>query len=122
MERMIMNDKCSRFLRANEQLSTFLLRVENLLQGADWISAGDLQGLSDLVAHLGTELQNTSHDTHPGSDLQREITSYIGNLRSLQIALHRIHCIMLARKVQLDAERKHLLGLQGWFSAYHQIA
>ena len=117
-----MEDKGERFLRANQDISAFLRRVERLSEGTCWIDERDLQALSDRVAGLGPELRNASEGANPDLQLQEEVAKYIAHLRALQTALEKVQCIMLTRKARLDADRQHLNGLQGWLCAYHQTA
>jgi len=116
-----MEDKHIRFSAANEEVSCFLRRVENLSEGTYWITERDLRELAKCLDALGPELRAAqSPETDPG--LRQEIDRYIANLRALQPALEKVQCIMLARKAQIEAEKQHLYGVQSWLSAYHQTA
>ncbi len=108
------------FATANQEFSIFLQKVAGLTNGTDSITEGDLQSLSRHLAALapiaGEVLAAQAHE----NEHQDDVTEYVMNLRSLQTALETIHCVMLARKAQLDGARRHLCGLQGWVNAYQQ--
>jgi len=114
------NQKHERFIVANEMLSTFLRRVDGLATGTESITEADLQALSRRLSMLAPEVGDASRGENLDEDLQKEIAIYVKNLRALQTALEKVRCIMLARKVQLDSERRHLYGLQSWVNAYNQ--
>jgi len=108
------------FAEANHEFSEFLRKVDGLTNGTESVTEGDLQSLSQSLAALapmaGEVLAAQAHD----NEQQNDVTEYIRNLRSLQTALETVHCVMLARKTQLDGARRHLHGVQGWVNAYQQ--
>jgi predicted nucleic acid-binding Zn-ribbon protein len=118
MERLM--NKSETFVAANRELSAFLVRVDRLAAGSGDLNARDLQALSNRIAVVGPELCSASQVESVDTALQHEIVRYIANLRSLQTALEKVSCIMLARKHQIEADRQHLLAVQGWVAAYHQ--
>jgi hypothetical protein len=109
-----------RFLSANQELRDFLRRVENLVNGTGSITDGDLKALSQRLSNLAPEIGDASHSETLDTGLRIEVAEYVKNLRALQSALEKVHCIMLARKFQLEAAKRHLYGLQGWVNAYNQ--
>jgi hypothetical protein len=114
------NPRHARFAVANQELSEFLRRVDGLANGTESITERDLQSLSRRLSTLAPEVGDASRGATLDETLQNEIATYVKNLRALQIALERVRCIMLARKMQLDGAKRHLHGLQGWVNAYHQ--
>ncbi len=112
--------KHERFLSANQDLRDFLRRVENLANGTDTIADSDLKALSVRLSTLAPEVGDASRGETLDAGLRNEVAEYVKNLRALQIALERVRCIMLGRKVQLDSAKRHLYGLQGWVNAYNQ--
>ena len=112
--------KHQRFLAANEELRDFLRRAEGLSTGSLTISEGDLKSLSLRLSNLAPEVGDASHSETLDDGLRSEVAEYVNNLRALQVSLEKVRCVMLTRKIQLEIERGHLDGMQGWVSAYHQ--
>jgi hypothetical protein len=117
---MMENQKQGRFAAANEELSEFLQRVDGLAKGTESITEKDLQSLSQRLSTLAPEVGDASRGETLTPALQNEIANYVKNLCALQIALEKVRCIMLARKIQLDGAKRHLHGLQDWVNAYNQ--
>ena len=113
-------NKHERFLAANRELRDFLRRVEGLTTGTCSITEGDLKALSQRISTLAPEVGDASRSETLNLELRGEIAEYVNNLRALQIALEKVRCVMLARKMQLETKKRHLDGLQGWVNAYHQ--
>ena len=109
-----------RFLSANQELRDFLRRVENLVKGTGTITDGDLKALSQRLANLAPEVGDASRSETLDEYLRNEVGEYVKNLRALQAALEKVHCIMHARRLQLEGAKRHLYGLQGWVKAYNQ--
>jgi ABC-type phosphate transport system auxiliary subunit len=120
MECLMENSKHERFLSANEELRDFLQRVEGLASGTCSISDRDLQVLSQRLSTLAPEIGDASRSETLDADLRNEVAEYVKNLRALQTALEKVRCIMLARKMQIETQKRHLDGLQGWVNAYNQ--
>jgi predicted nucleic acid-binding Zn-ribbon protein len=120
VERLMGAEKHERFVSANDELRDFLHRVEGLASGTCSIGESDLQSLSQRLSNLAPEIGDASRGETLDADLQNEIAKYVKNLRALQTALEKVRCFMLARKMQLEAEKRHLDGLQGWVNAYNQ--
>jgi hypothetical protein len=114
------NDKHERFLSANKELRDFLQRVEGLASGTCSINERDLKALSQRLSTLAPEIGDADRVETLDADLRNEMAQYVNNLRALQIALDKVRCVMLARKVQLESQTRHLFGLQGWVNAYNQ--
>ena len=112
--------KHERFLAANQELRNFLRRVEDLTEGTGTITDGDLKALSLHLSTLAPEVGDASRSETLDAGLRNEVAEYVKNLRALQTALEKVRCIMLARKLQLEAAKRHLYGLQGWVNAYSQ--
>ena len=113
-------NKHEHFLSANQELRDFLGRVDGLASGTCSITEKDLQSLSQRLSSLAPEVGDASRGETLDTDLQCEIAEYVKSLRALQTALERVRCFMLARKLQIEGEKRHLEGLQGWVSAYRQ--
>ena len=113
-------NKHERFLVANQELRDFLGKVEHLAKGTGTITDGDLKALSLRLSTLFPEVGDASRSETLDDNLRNEVAEYVKNLRALQVALESVRCIMLARKLQLEAARRHLNGLQGWVNAYGQ--
>lgn len=109
-----------RFLAANQELRDFLSRVDGMTTGTCSITEKDLRSLSQRLSILAPEVGDASRGETLDSGLQQEIAEYVKNLRALQTALEKVRCFMLARKVQIESEKRHLGGVQGWIKAYHQ--
>jgi hypothetical protein len=120
MECMMESNKHERFLSANKELRDFLERVEGLASGACSISDRDLQGLSQRLLTLAPEIGDASRGETLDANLRNEVAEYVKNLRALQTALEKVRCVMLARKMQIETQKRHLDGLQGWVNAYNQ--
>lgn len=112
--------KHQRFASANKELSDFLAKVDCLTRGTESITERDLQNLSQRLATLAPEVGDASRGATLDKSLQDEIGRYVTNLRALQSALETLHCIMLARKLQLEAAKRHLDGVQNWVHTYSQ--
>lgn len=111
--------KHERFLSANEELRDFLQRVEGLASGTGSINERDLNALSQCLSTLAPEIGDASRVETLDADLRNEMAQYVNNLRALQIALDKVRCIMLTRKMELESHTRRLFGLQGWFNAYN---
>jgi hypothetical protein len=120
MECLMASNKHERFLSANKELRDFLQRVEGLASGTSSISERDLQALSQRLSTLAPEIGDASRAETLDTGLRNEVAEYVGNLRALQTALEKVRCIMLARKTQIETQKRHLDGLQGWVNAYRQ--
>jgi len=120
MERLMNQPKHERFLSANQELRDFLRGVENLANGTGTTTDGDLKALSQRLSNLAPEIGDASHSETLDAGLRNEVAEYVKNLRAVQIALEKVRCIMLARKLQLEGVKRHLVGLQGWVKAYSQ--
>lgn len=120
MECVMDKHKHERFLAANKELRDFLCRVENLVKGTGTITDGDLKALSRRLSTLAPEVGDASRGETLDADLRDEVAEYVKNLRALQTALEKVHCIMLARKLQLEGAKRHLYGFQEWVHAYSQ--
>lgn len=114
------NNQHARFLAANQELRGFLRRVENLANGTGTITDVDLKALSQRLTYLAPEVGDASRSETLDAGLRSEVAEYVKNLRALQEALEKVRCIMLARKDQLEGAKRHLVGLQGWVTAYSQ--
>jgi hypothetical protein len=120
MECLMESNKHERFLCANQELRGFLQRVEGLASGTCSISDRDLQALSQRLSTLAPEIGDASRSETLDAGLRNEVAEYVKNLRSLQTALEKVRCILLARKMQIETQKRHLDGLQGWVNAYNQ--
>jgi predicted nucleic acid-binding Zn-ribbon protein len=112
--------KHERFQSANQELRTFLIRVDGLVAGTCSITEKDLQSLSQRMSSVAPEVGDASRGETLDAGLQSEIAEYVKNLRALQTALEKIRCFMLAHKLEIESDRRHLEGLHGWVTAYHQ--
>jgi hypothetical protein len=120
MECLMGSNKHERFLSANEELRDFLKRIEGLASGTCSVSERDLHALSQRLSTLAPEIGDASRGETLDTGLRNEVAEYVRNLRSLQTALEKVRCIMLARKSQIETQKRHLDGLQGWVNAYRQ--
>jgi hypothetical protein len=120
MECLMEINKHERFLCANEELRDFLQRAEGLAKGTGSISERDLQALSQRLSTLAPEIGDASRSETLDADLRNEVAEYVRNLRALQTALEKVRCIMVARKLQIESQKRHLDGLQEWINAYNQ--
>jgi hypothetical protein len=120
MERLMEHQIHERFLSANQDLLGFLRRVDGLTTGTCSITEKDLKSLSEHLSSLAPEVGDASRGETLDAGLQQEIAEYVKNLRALQTALEKVRCYMLARKLQIEDERRHLDGLQGWVAMYRQ--
>jgi len=120
MERVMDPQKRERFDVANQELADFLERIDGLANGMTSVTEKDLQGLSQRLLMLAPEVGDASRGVTLDEELQDEVGKYVKNLRSLQIGLEKLRCVMLARRTQLDNERRHLYSLQEWVNAYNQ--
>src|SRR5579863_675693 len=102
MERLMNQPKHERFLSANQELRDFLRGVENLANGTGTTTDGDLKALSQRLSNLAPEIGDASHSETLDAGLRNEVAEYVKNLRAVQIALEKVRCIMLARKLQLE--------------------
>lgn len=109
-----------RFVAANQELRGLLARVEALANGTGNVTAYDLQGLAQRLQNIAPEIGDASRSETLDSALQIEVAEYVRNFRALQAALERVRCVMLSRRVQLEAAKRHMDGLQGWVNAYHR--
>ncbi|MBZ5659219.1 MAG: hypothetical protein LAO08_02325 [Acidobacteriia bacterium] len=109
-----------RFQSANQELLGFLQRVDRLATGTCSITEKDLRSLSQSLSILAPEVGDASRGGTLDAGLQQEIAEYVKNLRALQIALEKVRCFMLTRKMQIENERRHLEGVQGWVNMYRQ--
>ena len=109
-----------RFASANRDLRDFLMRVEALGNGTGMISEEDMKRISQRLLTLAPEVGDASRSKTLDAALKAQIDEYVRNLKSMQRALEKVCCIMLARKSQLEAAKRHMEGLRGWVSAYHQ--
>jgi len=114
------SNKHERFFSANKELRDFLQRVEGLASGTCSISERDLQALSRRLSTLAPEIGDASRGETLDTGMRNEVAEYVRNLRALQTALEKVRCVMLARKTQIETQRRHLDGLQGWVNAYRQ--
>jgi hypothetical protein len=120
MERLMEHAMHERFQSANHELLGFLHRVDGLATGTCSITEKDLRSLSQRMSILAPEVGDASRGGTLDAGLQQEIAEYVKNLRALQIALEKVRCFMLTRKLQIEDERRHLEGVQGWVNTYRQ--
>ena len=113
-------DGYDHLLRANREVQVFLKRVEDLVQGRGDIGGDDLRRIGRLLQSMAPELGELSREVSTNAGMQAPIREYASNLRALQTSFERIRCVMLARRVQLDAERQRLNQLHRWADAYRQ--
>ncbi len=111
-----------RLQAANRELRSFLDRVGALVHGTGNVGADDLQTLSRLLETMSPEVGAASHDKTLDAALKVVIAEYKNNLVELQAGLEQVRCVMLTRRAQLDAAKKHMDAFQGWASAYRQTA
>src|SRR5882724_7469062 len=107
MECLMERHKHERFLSANQELRDFLQRVEGLTSGTCSISEGDLQALSRRLSNLAPEVGDASRSETLDASLRNEVAEYVNNLRALQTALEKVRCVMLARKMQIESQKRH---------------
>jgi hypothetical protein len=119
---MMPTDRYDRFVSANRELRSFLERVDELVHGTGDLDAGDLRAIGRLLETMAPEIGQTSTGVSGEAVLQAQIQEYIGHLRTLQLSLEQVRCMMFARLAQIGAARQHMNGLQGWANAYHQTA
>ena len=112
--------KHERFLAANQELREFLGRADGLTSGACSITECELKGLSRRLSTLAPEVGDVSRSETLSADWPEEVAQYVNNLRALRIALEKVRSVMLARKTQIEAQRRHFAGLQSWVKAYQQ--
>jgi hypothetical protein len=112
--------KHERFALANEEMSQFLRKVDDLANGTDSNTERDLQSLWQRLSTLAPEVGDASRGEELDQSLQYEIATYVKNLLALQSALKKVPCIMMSRKVQQENAKRHLYDLQGWVNAYNQ--
>lgn len=113
-------DSHDHLLRANRELQEFLKRAEGLVQGRGEIVGDDLRSIGRLLEATTPELGELSRQLANNAEMQALIQEYTSNLRCLQTSLEQIRCVMLARRAQLDAERRRLNRLHGWADAYRR--
>ena len=112
------SERQQRFRSANRELDDFLERARALLHGTGDLNAADLQALSKLLQTLAPEIGEASLD----ATLSEIISEYKTNLQNVQAALEQVRGLMLVRRAQLDAAKRHMDAFQGWVSAYRQTA
>jgi hypothetical protein len=117
MEHMMDNQVHPRFRSANQELSEFLRRAEGLANGTGTVTEDDLAMVSQRLLNLAPEIGDASRGEKLNAGLQDEIGEYVKNLRALQGAVEKIRCVMLARRAQLQAAKRHTDGLEGWVDA-----
>ena len=114
------HQKHERFAIANDELSGFLRRADGLATGAESITEGELQSLSERLSTLAPEVGDASRGEALDEGLQDEIAEYVKNFRAFQTALERVRYLMLARKMYLESAKRPLNGAQGWVNAVSQ--
>jgi hypothetical protein len=92
-----------------------------LVRGTNDVGAEDLRAIGRLLETMAPELAAVSHNASDAA-LQEQVQRYISNLRSLQVSLEQIRCVMLARRAKLDSARQHVEGVRSWANAYRQTA
>ena len=110
------------FASANLELYAFLSRVDGLVQGTSDLDAKDVRAIGRLLETMSPEIANAPRNVSDDACAQEQVQQYISNLRSLQVSLEQVRCVMLARRAKLDAARQHIEGVQGWANAYRQTA
>jgi len=110
------------FASANQELRAFLSRAENVVQGTGDIGAEDLRALGQLLDRMAPEMAEDPRKVPGDAIVQEEVQRYVSNLRSVQVSLEQIRCVMLARLAALDATRRHVEGFHDWANAYQQTA
>src|SRR5258708_35926334 len=118
MERLMECLIHERFLSANQELIDFLHQVDGLTNGTSSITEKDLRSLSERISSLAPDVGDASRGETLDAGLQQEIAEYVKNLRPLQAALEKVNCFMLARKMQLKDEKRHLPSLQRLVKLY----
>jgi hypothetical protein len=119
MERVMKHPNHDGFAAANEELRGFLRRVDGLALGTESVSEGDLKSVSQRIANLDPHVGEAARGEVLDTRLQLEIAEYVRNLRALQMALEKVRCVMLARKVQLESAKRHVEGVKGLVEAYN---
>jgi hypothetical protein len=114
-------NKNNLFADANHKLHVFLERADGLVHGTTDVSAEDLRALGRLLETMAPQMAEVSHNDSDAV-LQEQVQRYIANLRSLQVSLEQIRCVMLARRAKLDSARLHVEGVRSWANAYRQTA
>jgi hypothetical protein len=112
--------KSERFLAANREVEDFLRRAEGLASGTGTVTEQDLKAIWVRLENLAPEVGEFSCGETLAADLPAEIAKYVKNLKTLREALEGIRCVMLARRAQLEAAKRHINGLQSWVNAYQQ--
>jgi hypothetical protein len=110
------------FVSANHELRAFLTRTEGLVHGTSDMDAEDLRALGRLLQRVAPEMEASSRIGNSDMALEEQVQLYIANLRSLQVCLEQVRCVMLARRSKLEAARQHIEGVQSWANAYRQTA
>jgi cephalosporin-C deacetylase-like acetyl esterase len=111
----------ARFRSANEELREFLRRIVSLANGAAALSENELQRGIQHLMKVTPEIGDASRAETLNPDLQDQIAEYVKNFRALQRAMARIHCVALARRIQLQATKPHVDGLEDRAHMYQQI-
>jgi len=110
------------FFSSNQELSAFLSRAEALVHGTGDVGWEELAALGRLLNTMAPEMAEAAHPDFADAALQEQVQRYVAHLRSLQVALEQVRCVMLARRAKLDAARQHVEAVQGWANAYRQTA
>jgi hypothetical protein len=109
---MMASQKRERFAAANEELRAFVRRMDNLANGVSTASERDLEILTQRLGNLAAEVGEADRGEALDTSLQGEIAEYVKNFRSLQTALERVRCIVLARKMKVESSKRRLNGVR----------
>jgi hypothetical protein len=112
--------KREQFATANHELRNFLQQADGLVDGTGTVTAEDLKSIWMRLLNLAPEVGAPSRRETIAADPRDEVAQYVKNLQTLRDALEKVRCVMLARRAQLEAAKRHIDGLQGWINAYQQ--
>jgi len=110
------------FQAANRELGSFLERIDRLVHGAGEIHASELRSVCRLVAALEPDVNAASRSASGDQLLRAQLKLYADNLKTIDASLHRVRCVMLARRARVDAAQRHVNGLRGWMNAYRRTS
>jgi hypothetical protein len=115
-------DRNELFASANLELLAFLSQADGLVQGTSDLGAEDLRAIGRLLETMAPEMAKSPRNGCDDAGAREQVQRYISNLRSLQVSLEQVRCVMLARRAKLEAARQHVEGVRGWADAYRQTS
>lgn len=114
---MMPSDALATLRQVNDNLRSALLRLRPEHRHCSTIRPQDFSDMLGQLVRAADCLRNLPAKLQAGSELEKEISKYRGNLENLKHCLPDLHGRLLAERARLQSAQAHVAAATAWARA-----